>query len=620
MAIKKNWFYFLSVSLTVAGVLYLFVYGFLTVGAERKHGFMVQGGFLLGLFGLWVLICLLAVLSGKGTPADSFFEERGKTKWGEAVIVSGLLLLAAAVRIWVIREIPGAYLKEYKEYYEIAKALRDGSIQGYGGTYCDYIAQVPAVMGYSYLLTIAFRLFGAGVRAGQYMNIFFSLASAFLSYKIAKKLGGRAAGITALILSGFWPSQIFSAAILTPGQAFLFFSLLCIWLFFSLLLDYDKETEDALEAVLLYFLLGALLAVNAAINAAAVILLVVMLLMLFPQKMKLPALPKNDLPLMMRALEKGWLRCFMILIPYFILAGVLGSKIELTIDRDIPSMGIAIGSSLWQEETDTAGGFWERLDGAIEKYGQSYENETSEFTNYRELLEEQKELTPEKNSFLSGLAEGDRVLYAGILFFAMVGLVYLLLKKAHPAWLLSLIILGISLGCLFAPNCSGHSLLMQIFMLLSTMAVRFTFEEGQRRAGLLPEEKEQRRQEEEIEEYKLFLKAQEEERLAELRKEACANLFDMEKALREGHVIMTVSRACEKEPVFPVKEQKPEKEQKLEKEKEPEEERKPEKEQGPGPEDDFDWKFTEEELSSMADKEWAAVKALINQKMREQKN
>ncbi len=75
------------------------------------------------------------------------------------------------------------------------------------------------------------------------------------------------AGITALLLCAFWPSRILAVNILSGEHAFLFLVLLCIWIFFILIMDYDEETPDGMQAVLLYIVLGVFLAVSAAISA-----------------------------------------------------------------------------------------------------------------------------------------------------------------------------------------------------------------------------------------------------------------------------------------------------------------------------------------------------------------
>lgn len=114
----------------------------------------------------------------------------------------------------------------------------------------------------------------------------------------------------------------------------------------------------------------------------------------------------------------------------------------------------------------------------------------------------------------------------------------------------------------------------------------------------------------------------EEEKLAELRKEAYANVFDMKKALQEGHVIMTVSEAYDREEESgerEISENKPVQEiaenpaEGTDKEKA---ENIREKEEAPD-RDDFDWQFTEEELNSLVDQNWAAVKELANRKNQE---
>ena len=334
MGLKKNWFYFLVVTLTAMGILYIFTYSVVSLSKNSRYGYLMQGGVFLILPVIWIVISLVAALSFRLKLEEKLSSDKKWVRRSEAFFVGAVVILAALVRIRVIGQMPAAYLQENRDYYEIALAIMDDSVLSFGRGYCDAIADTPVVMGYSYLLTYAFKLFGRSVRAGQYLNVFFSVGSAFLSYKIVRKTGGRVGGITALILCAFWPSRIMAVNLISGENAFLFLALLCIWIFLSLFMDYDGDTLDGMQAVLLYLLLGALLAVVAAVNAVSVLLLLAMLIFLFLGRMKLPARPGNDIPLMVRLLKRGWMRCILIVVPYMIVAGVIGSNIELSIDRD----------------------------------------------------------------------------------------------------------------------------------------------------------------------------------------------------------------------------------------------------------------------------------------------
>lgn len=549
MKLKKNWFYYLCVLLAAVGVLYVFVYSFTSVGAGEEYGQLTRGIFLLALIGVWILFRLLAALSAKTRLENKLSWSKGWVRWLERFILCLIFLLAAGLRLEVLLEAPEAYLQDYKDYYEIACSLLDGTIQRYR-EYCNDIVAVPQVMGYSYLLSLSFRIFGRGVRAGQYMNLFFSLTSMFFLYKAAGKLGGRIARIVALILYAVWSAQIYSIAALSPENVFLTIVMLSLWIFLEALPREGEETENGTGAVVLCLLLGVILAIGAAIRGMGVILTLVMLLMLLPFKMKLPAIPKNDIPLMTRLMARGWQRCLIILLPYLIVTGVIGSKIELEIDRELPSFAIAGGSSLQEEGKELWSGSdgKETLSGLLKKNEQYLKNRDQELSAYRKLLDEQEKLSKEKYDFLKKVSGADQMLYTGAVFFALISLIYLMMRKAGFSLLPAGVFLGIMAISCITEERGGYSLLMTgNFILSAAVAIRYTFEEGRENLRNAAIEKELESREAELENYKISLQEQEEAKLSELRKEVYANLFDMEKALKEGHIVMTVTPACAEE-------------------------------------------------------------------------
>lgn len=549
MKLKKSWFYYLCVLLAAVGVLYIFVYSFTSVGAGAEYGHLTRGGFLLAIVGVWILLRLLAAISAKVHLENRLSWSKGWVRWLERGVLCIIFVLAAGIRLKVLLEAPEAYLQDYKNYYEIACSLADGTIQRYR-EYCNDIVAAPQLMGYSYLLTIAFRIFGRGVRAGQYLNLFCSVASMFFLYKAAGKLGGRIARIGALLLYACWPAQIYSTAMLSPENVFLAVVTLCLWVFLEALPREGQEMENGTPGMVLSLLLGVLLAIAAAIREMGVILLLVMLLMLLPFKMKLPAIPKNDIPLMARLMARGWQRCLIILLPYLIITGVIGSKIELEIDRELPAFSIAAGNSLMEEgkELWSGGDVKETLSGLFRKNEQYFKNRDQELASYRKLMDEQEKLSKERYDFLKMVSGVDQMLYTGVVFLSLISLIYLMMKKAGFSLLPAGVFLGLMvMSCVTGERGEYSLLLTGNFILAAAVAIRYTFEEGRENLKNADAEKELENREAELEAYKIALQEQEEEKLAELRKEVYANLFDMERALKEGHIVMTVTPACMEE-------------------------------------------------------------------------
>lgn len=616
MKLKKNWFYFSIVSFAVMGMLYIFVYSFVSLGRNSRNGYLLQGGTLLALLGIWLFLYLAAAAGRKFKLAESLSWDKKWVRWTERVIVAAVLVLAAGIRIWLIGQMPEVYLQEHKDYYDIASTLFQDSSPQFGSRYCDLIADTPSVMGYSYLLMKAFDIWGEGIKAGRYLNVFFSVGGTFIAYKLVRKAGGRAAGIAALLLCAFWPSRILSVNILSGENAFLFLVLLCIWIFLSLIMDYDEETPDGMQAVLLHVVLGVLLAVTSALSSFSILLLLAMLIFLLPRRMKLPGKPLNDIPLMVRALRWGWIRCILILISYMIVTGVISSNIELTIDRDISFTKIACGSSLWEEVN---GNFIEEKDSKktkffAERFIQLIDNDEADIERCRELLETQESFTREQKDFFDQISAFNQAVYVAAAFLSLLCLFFLLNKEASPVFLLVLLFLALGITNFLTGTESEFQFMMpQIFILFGSLSIGYTLREGRMKTAQSQVDKELQAKDAQMEAFKLQLIEQEEEKLAELRKEAYANVFDMKKALQEGHVIMTVSEAYGKEEENSKTVKEPDAEKNLGESAIETESSAVQSWEG-SKEDDFDWNFTEEELNSMVEQNWAAVNGFADKK------
>lgn len=618
MKLEKNWFYYVSVALGIIGLLYIIVCGFISLGSGQEYPYLPKGLLLIGIFALWIIIWLSAALGARFRWEKYLSVNKAWVKYGEMLFVAVVLLAAVAVRVITIKAIPMKPASDYKTYFEIAELLKEGNIQKYGKGYCNYIAMFPHVMGYCYILTLLFKVTGVSVLAGQYLNIAFAVATVFLVYKIARRIGGRIAGLTALILCAFWPSQVLYCTMLSAECSFTFFFYLCVWLFISLVLDYDGYTKKSGQAIALHLLLGVLIAITAAIRPMALILMIAMVLTILPHKMKLPPVPINDIPLTLRFLEKGWVRCVMILIPYMIVSGIITTNIELTVDRTLPSGSASFGYNLlvglnteskggWNDEdADLLYGSMEETGSAtqahitcrdlafqrlfgnpegvlnlfIEKYELLWGNDDYGATWNLAFLEEQGNLTPQLNDFLYQVRDLNDIMYIITVFFAVIGLIYIWRGKASIASLLSLIYLGtVAMHLMVESQNRYHYFVLQIFMIFAGMAVQFMFTDERRKKKAVFLEERRLQKEKQMEALNLLTMEQEEEEVSRLRQEALANVFNMQNALEKGHIVMTVTEAYDgggnsedKEEPRPGKAE--EKKARPEEEKEPEEKRK----------------------------------------------
>lgn len=579
--LKKNWFYNFSIALSVVGMAYILISGISNAGTGQEYPFAMKGMLFLIFLLTWTAVHFLALFSARLGIAGKMAEKKRLSFGLEAFYVILVLSAAFVLRYAVILKLPMQPESDYKTYYEIAQMLKNGTLQEKGEGYCNYIAMFPHVIGYSYVLKNIFVLFGTSVFSGQFANILFSLGTVFLVYRIARKLGGRLAGVIALTAAAFWPSQILYINMLAAEYVFTFFLYLCILLFLHLVMDYDGTTRHGVRGVLLHILLGFLIAVTAAIRPMALILLIAIIICILPQKMKLPNIPRNSISIWVRFLEKGWLRGALILVSYMFLSGIITTNIEFAINKSVPSSGQSFGYNLLVGLNSNSKGGWNEADsqflyGNLESTGSAIEAQTAcrdlalkrlktdpkatfnLFMNKYELLwgnddygttwnhiflQEQNQLTPQRLSFLSQAQWVNQTVYLVFVLFSLVGLVYMLQrKKASYSYVLILIYLGTAAMHLLVESQNRyHFHALPVIMIAASMGVSYIFESARQ----LVKVSDVQRQEKEAlltREEALLKQFEEEEHLAiESRYESMTNVFDMRSAISNGNVIVTVS-------------------------------------------------------------------------------
>lgn len=580
MKLKKNWFYNFCIALSVMGMAYILISGVSNVGAGQEYPYAMKGMLFLIFLLTWAGVHFLALLSARLGIAGKMAEKKRLSAGLEAFYVILILSAAFVLRYAVVLKLPMQPESDYKTYYEIAQMLNNGTLQEKGEGYCNYIAMFPHVIGYSYVLKNIFVLFGTSVFNGQFANILFSLGTVFLIYRIARKLGGRLAGMIALTAAAFWPSQILYINMLAAEYVFTFFLYLCILLFLHLVMDYDGTTKHGVRGILLHILLGFLIAVTAAVRPMALILLVAIILCLLPQKMKLPNIPRNSISIWVRFLEKGWLRGVLILVSYMFLSGIITTNIELAINKSVPSSGESFGYNLLVGLNSNSKGGWNEEDSrflydnlestgsAIEaqiacrdlalkrlntdpkaifnlfmnKYELLWDNDDYGATWNQVFLQEQNQLTPERLNFLSQAQWANHIIYMVFILFSLMALIYMLQKKASYLYVLILVYLGtVAMHLLVESQNRYHFHVLPVIMIAASVGVSYIFESARqfvKASDIQRQEKEKLLSREEA----VMKQFEEEEHLAiENRYKNMTNAFDMQSAISNGNVIVTVS-------------------------------------------------------------------------------
>ncbi len=513
MKCKRNWFYSFGTVLSGFLLLYTFLCCFMTGIPEGSEPYFYRGVLLAGLLAGLSAARLLAGLAARLRPARIF--SSGK-KWvfaAEFIFVASVIFAAVFLRLNLIEE--GAHVLNEDEtfYYEAAGLMAQGNLRIQGGTYCDMLAAAPYRMGYVWLLKAAFQIWGVRIEAGQYLNLFFAAAGLFFLYYTGRKLSGRTGGIAALLLGAFWPGTVSGVLVLTEESAFVFFSFGCGALLAHLLTDYDKDHGRAGVCFAGCILLGMFLAIGAMVSPLMLFFLTAVMIVAALQKLELPNKPLNDIPLLLRFIHCGWVRCLLIVFPFWLLYGILFTNIEMAIDRDAAWFGGYFALS------DYSGGIEPIIAALAGKFEGIWTG-----TGISAGL-----LAPVVFAGLLGIAflrqGGGNFLYIYVFWF--LGMTGMNLMSRNETFLLSPVLYilflfaGHGMAGIFAEALSGRAQLLEI------------------------REQQMKQEEENREELERYRKAEEE--VLKIREEALANVFDMQYALEHGHVIMTVSEAYKEE-------------------------------------------------------------------------
>lgn len=583
MACKKNWFYLFCISFSVIGFLYIFVSIITSLGAAQEYPYLLKGLLILGIFLGWILVQFLSKVVVRLGLSESLLKRKNLIQIEGLVIIG---LLAVVVRVWAINNFPITPTSDYKTYYEIADLLLKGTIQKDGKGYCEYIAMFPHVYGYCSILKTAFAIWGTSTAVGLNVNLFFSVATVFLTYDIGRRCGGKITGTIAMLLCAIWPSQVLYCSILSAEPSFTFLIFSCADLFLLITQKQRQEQEECFKAMAGYLFLGVLIAFAASVRPMAMILLIAIVICLVPQKNELPAKPLNDIPLLQRFLRWGWVRCILIFIPYLIVSNINTTNIELAIDKDLASGSTSFGYNLLVGlNTESAGGWNEEdknllydtmeqtgsasqahmacRDLAIQRLVNNPVGIFNLFINKYELLwgnddygstwniafsNEQGNLTQWRSDFLYQMRDINNIVYAITIFFAMVGLIYLYKKKGNYLYIFVLLYLGtVAMHLLVESQNRYHYFVLQVFMLLAGFGIQSIYNDVKEESKKTQIKQQETEILEETKESQLDTYQQAEDEIAAMRAEALANVFDMKSALENGNIVMTVSEAYSKD-------------------------------------------------------------------------
>lgn len=508
MAVKKNWFVYLTLVLFVICslyALYCIVTDMASTQTDQFSSYAVTAFILAGAFALVHITSRYAVrfkLSAILPPDDQ------KSIKIERIIVVSVILVSAALRIWVIAKLPISPASDYQTYYQVAELLSKGTLSSSG--YSGYIAEFPHVIGFPFLLSLLFRITGPSLIAGLCLNLVFSLFSVYLTYRIARTLCGRLAGIIALLFAAFWPSQILYGALLASEPVFTCLLLLSIRLFIYFY-RYPVMLENREGSMFLCFALGVLIAIANAIRPLSEILLIAILLgiVFFFKRFN-----KNEKMLngkLSRTLCQGWAMALVIFFSFFICNQLISISISNTIAYKLPGGGVSYGYNLMVGVNQDANGAWNQQDAdffaqqfaktnsaeaahkasldvalnrigsdpvgvlnlSVKKFGFLWKNDDYGSTWTTLFLDQQGNLNQERKGIIDGFNNLNDYFYLLAVFFtAVFGFTLFRRKKTGPVQALVLLFIGtVALHMILECQNRYHYFILPVFMIFASMAI-----------------------------------------------------------------------------------------------------------------------------------------------------
>ena len=583
MQARKTWFAGLCIFLYVCGSIYTLLSGLSTLGEGREYPYLYPALVIIAISGALFAAVLVASVSARlQLPAWAAKHPLGMTvlEWG---LAAAILLASFIIRIIFIQQFPMEPSSDYKTYYEIAKLINSDTLLVDGVGYCEYISMFPHVYGYSYVLSIALRIFGDSVWTGQMLNVVCALIACFFVWRCSIMLAGRASGLIALAVSAFWPSQILYNNMLAAEYVFSAMFFFCMW-FFLRLVYVDISSGRAQSGLFIkHIVLGVCIGLTSAIRPMAMLLLISILLYLVPSKAKLPVLNYNDLPVSARAMSHGWVRALLILVAFMFTTSITTRCVSYAVDREITTGSASYGYNLLVGLNQDSYGGWNQDDAnylydaladtgsaqqaqaacrdlAVQrlktplasilnlffhKYSVLWANDDYGSTWNLLFMGQQDTLTSERETFLYSARNFNNYYYLIAVAFSALGVIMLIRRPGTWAYVPVTVFLGtVAMHLLVENQNRYHFHALYLFVMLLAAALHYIYEacddyivHGQADRTLM-------QQQNEIEQL-AYKRIEEAIDYAQQRQQKAmeGGQFDMASALNDGHVRVSVSQA-----------------------------------------------------------------------------
>lgn len=583
---KKSVFgYFVNI-LFLLGILYALVCGVGSLGAGREYPYLMRGAFFLLLLAAWCLLNGGLALAARLEWEDAAEKHRRALNIAEAVFVLAALGAAVWVRLKAIAAFPMQPESDFKTYYEIADLLNKGTIQKNGAGYCAYLALFPHAYGYSQFLASLFRRFGTQVSVGQYGNLALSVATVFFVYRTGRLIGGRLAGLTALLLSAFWPSQVLYCNQLASEFLAAFLLTLGVYLFVLSLKVCTAKMKHPGIGVLLYIAIGVTLGFCGTVSNMTVLVIAAIFLCIFPRKLFLDARQSQNPSISMAILSRGWMRCLLVLLCYVLIVAGNNITVKQVIGRKPASDGASFGYQLLVGLNAGSEGGWNAEDSAylydtydalgdanqahlvcrdlavnrlksnpkaaanlmLKKLDRIWGNDGYGVAWNVDLLQQSGNLTQERNSALLRLSDMGNLFYLLTIAFAGIAGIFLWRKGSGLEYVPVLITVGfMGANVLMESQNRHHYHALFMLALLAGCAVHEIYQMNRAKVLKLRVEQEEKRASLQERQEQVNKMRRDEAELTHLREEAMQSKFDMKDALERNLIRVSVTEAYHQE-------------------------------------------------------------------------
>ncbi|MBR2823987.1 MAG: glycosyltransferase family 39 protein [Clostridia bacterium] len=587
MKLKKNLFGYFAMLVFLVCILFAMVCTFQRLGNGQEYPYLLKGEWLLGAL---AGICLLTgggALWFRLDLSRSVKQHPAACLTAEGLAVASLTVLALWLRLRVIRELPMDPESDYKTFYGIAEMLTRGTLLEKGIGYCDYISMFPHVYGYPAILSWAFSLFGVSLHTALMFNLFLETASCLIIWRIGRLAAGRLCGLITMAAYTFLPSAVLYSNFAASEPLFTFLLLCGIWL---VAMSLPQSPRKERHPWLCFWELagaGLLLGVAGFVRPMAILFLIAAVICILPGRASLPELPPNDIPLGLRTTSRGWRRVLILAGVYFLSSSLLSMGAGYAVNRELAGSTASYGYNLLVGLNQESYGGWNQEDAdylysALENTGSAQEAQLAcrdlamerLKTDPRALInlfvhkfdvlwgnddygaswnilfmDQQGNLTPEREAFLYRMMDVSDMYYLTLLLGA--GIFGVLMLRRRPDVLYACLLLfcaTVALHLLVENQNRYHYHAMPLLCLFTGAAVKWVLnlvDEAVMKRIHLKRREEAEKQEMEAERAR---RQQEKDELARLRAEALHAQFDMEKAIREGHIRIVGSQGIAAHP------------------------------------------------------------------------